>query len=176
MIDSPRNILTNGETLPDLSLSSVSHGTVSLSEYLKGAWSIVLFYRGNWCPFCNAQLNAYQRKLPEFEKLGVRIVAISADPPDEAKQTVEKHHLSFPVLYGARPASAAKTFGAYMASNEHGTYVNSTNFILDPNGAIVIAVYSSGAIGRIVPDDALGFIKYIQSVRGTVDDRGGSCG
>jgi peroxiredoxin len=43
MIDSPRHTLSNGETLPDLSLPSVSHGTVSLSEYVKGAWSIVLF-------------------------------------------------------------------------------------------------------------------------------------
>lgn len=81
MIETPgRSILTNGETLPDLTLPSVAHGTVSLSEYVKGAWSVVLFYRGNWCPFCNAQLNAFQRKLPEFEKLGVRIIAISADP------------------------------------------------------------------------------------------------
>jgi peroxiredoxin len=134
-----------------------------LSEYVKGAWSIVLFYRGNWCPFCNAQLNAFQRKLPEFEKLGVRIIAISADSLDEAKQTVEKHHLTFPVLYGASPASIAKTFGAYVDRNTHGTYVNSTDFILQPNGAIAVAVYSSGAIGRIVADDALGLVKYIQS-------------
>jgi peroxiredoxin len=163
MIECARPVLANGETLPDLSLPSVSGDTVSLSEYAKGAWSIVLFYRGNWCPFCNAQLNAFQRKLPEFEKLGVRIIAISADPLDEAKQTVEKHHLTFPVLYGANPAFAAKTFGAYVAQDVHGTYINSTGFILQPNGTIAIAVYSSGAIGRLVPDDALGLIKYMRS-------------
>jgi peroxiredoxin len=163
MIETTRHILTNGETLPDLSLPSVSGGTVSLREYVKGAWSIVLFYRGNWCPFCNAQLNAFQRKLPEFEKLGVRVIAISADPLNEAQQTVEKHHLTFPVLYGASPAFAAKTYGAYTDENAHGAYVNSTGFILEPNGAIAIAVYSSGAIGRIVPDDALGLVKYMQS-------------
>ena len=163
MIETPRHILTNGETLPDLSLPSVSHGTISLNEYVKWTWNVVLFYRGNWCPFCNAQLNAYQRKISEFEKLGVMIVAISADPLDEAKQTVEKHHLTFPVLYGANPASIAKTFGSYIDNNAHGTHVNSTNFVLQPSGAIAVAVYSSGAIGRIVPDDALGFIKYMQS-------------
>ncbi len=163
MIETSGHRLTNGETLPDLSLPSVSGGSVSLSGYVKDAWSIVLFYRGNWCPFCNAQLNAFQRKLPEFEKLGVRIIAISVDPLDEAKQTVEKHHLTFPVLYGADPAAAAKTFGAHVAQNAHGTYINSTGFILQPNGAIAIAVYSSGAIGRILPDDALGLVKYMQS-------------
>jgi peroxiredoxin len=114
MIDSPSHILTDGETLPELSLPSVSHGTVSQSEYVKGAWSVVLFYRGDWCPFCNAQLKAYQRKLAEFEKLGVRVIAISADPLDEAEQTVEKHHLTFPVLYDASPTPTSKTFSAYM--------------------------------------------------------------
>src|ERR1700728_2852117 len=63
MTETAKHILINGEPCPDLSLPSVSHGTVSLSEYTKGAWSVVLFYRGNWCPFCNAQLNAFQRKL-----------------------------------------------------------------------------------------------------------------
>ena len=78
--ETTRHLLDNGDALPDLRLPSVSGSTVSLRDAVAGAWSVVLFYRGNWCPFCNAQLNAYQRKLLEFEKLSVRIIAISADP------------------------------------------------------------------------------------------------
>ena len=155
--------LKNGAALPDLRLPSVAGTTVSLHEYIQGAWGVVLFYRGNWCPFCNAQLSAYQRKLPEFEQLGARVIAISADVAEEAQKTVERHHIAFPVLFGADPAEVAKSFGTHRATNAHGTYVDSTGFIVDPNGAIVVAVYSSGAIGRIVADDALGFIKYLQS-------------
>jgi len=162
MIEISSRRLENGETLPDLILPSVSGPTVSLKEYVQGAWSVVLFYRGNWCPFCNAQLNAFQRKLPELEQLGVRVIAISADVAAEAQQTVERHQLTFPVLYGADPAGAAKTFGTHVAANARGTYIDSTGFVVDPNGSIVVAVYSSGAIGRIVPDDALGLIKYLQ--------------
>ena len=163
MIETSGRRLQNGETLPDLTLPAVSGSEVSLRDYVAGAWSVVLFYRGNWCPFCNAQLSAYQRKSADLEQLGVRVIAISADTAEEARKTVERHHIAFPVLYGANPAALAQCFGTHVASNAHGTFVNSTGFVVNEKGAIVVAVYSSGAIGRIVADDAIGFIKYAQS-------------
>jgi peroxiredoxin len=161
--DTTRHLLDNGDALPDLRLPSVSGSTVSLHDAVAGAWSVILFYRGNWCPFCNAQLAAFGRRLAQFEQLGVHIIAISADDVDEARQTVEKNHIAFPVLYGADPHAAAATFGTHVATDEHGTYINSSGFIVDPDGSIVLAVYSSGAIGRIVAEDALGMIKYLQA-------------
>jgi len=163
MIETTGPRLQNGEALPDLTLPSVGGANVSLSQYIKDAWSVVLFYRGNWCPYCNVQLSAFQRKLPELEQLGARVIAISADSAEEAQKTVDRHHIAFPVLYGASPVLVAKSFGTHTASNANGTYINSTGFIVDPRGAIAIAVYSSGAIGRIVADDAIGLIKYNQS-------------
>jgi hypothetical protein len=38
--------------------------------------------------------------------------------------------------------------------------VQSTGFVLDPAGRVVVSVYSSGAIGRLVPEDAIGLIRY----------------
>lgn len=161
--DTARHLLDNGDALPDLRLPSVSDGMVSLRDAIAGAWSVVLFYRGNWCPFCNAQLAAFARRLPQLEQLGVHIIAISADNVDEARQTVDHNHIAFPVLYGADPHTTAATFGTHVATDEHGTYTNSSGFIVDPNGSIFLAVYSSGAIGRIVAEDALGMIKYLQA-------------
>ena len=40
--------------------------------------------------------------------------------------------------------------------------MQSTGFILDPGGRVVISVYSSGAIGRLVPEDVAGFIRYLR--------------
>jgi peroxiredoxin len=108
-------------------------------------------------------LSAFQRSLPEFEQLDARVIGISADTAEEAQKTVDRHRIAFPVLYGASPALVAKSFGTHTATNANGTYINSTGFIVDPRGAVAIAVYSSGAIGRIVADDAIGIIKYNQS-------------
>ena len=41
----------------------------------------------------------------------------------------------------------------------------STGFVLDRDGRILTAVYSSGAIGRLVPEDVLGFVKYVEAHR-----------
>ena len=59
---------------------------------------IVTFYRGGWCPYCNLELRAYQKHLPEIEALGAKLVAVSPETPDNTLSTSEKNDLSFPVL------------------------------------------------------------------------------
>ncbi|MCH7922137.1 MAG: hypothetical protein IH975_03745 [Nitrospinae bacterium] len=54
----------------------------------------------------------------------------------------------------------ASMIGAY--TNEEPLYLHATGFILRPNGTIALAVYSSGPIGRIVSDDAIGIIRHYQ--------------
>jgi len=157
--------LKNGDALPDLTLPRVGGGTTILSQYLKGAWGVVLFYRGDWCPFCNAQLSGFQRKLKDLDTLGARVVAISVDSQSDASKTVERSHLTYPVLYGADVTDVAARFGAYSSADAHGTYINSTGFIVDPNGDIALVVYSSGAIGRIVADDAVGLVGYLTKMQ-----------
>ena len=41
-------------------------------------------------------------------------------------------------------------------------YLQSTGFVLDPAGEVVVSVYSSGAIGRLVPDDVAGLVRYLR--------------
>ena len=41
-------------------------------------------------------------------------------------------------------------------------YLQSTGFVLDPAGNVVVSVYSSGAIGRLVPDDVIGLVRYLR--------------
>lgn len=41
-------------------------------------------------------------------------------------------------------------------------YLHSTGFVLDPEGKVVVAVHSTGAIGRLVPEDVAGLIRYVK--------------
>jgi len=151
-----------GDTFPSLHAPGASGNEFHLPEYLRSGWGIVLLYRGDWCPFCRVQLANFQRHTLDFEKLDVRVVAISVDGEDDAKATVERSHLTFPVLYGADPDRLAETLGVYVSDDEHGRYVNSTAFIIDPSGRVALAVYSTGAVGRLVAEDALALIGYLQ--------------
>ena len=71
---------------------------VSLSSLLKKEPVVLSFYRGEWCPFCNLELRAYQQALPEMEALGAAFVAVSPEKPEFAQLLADKHKLTFPVL------------------------------------------------------------------------------
>jgi peroxiredoxin len=153
--------LHNGDTFPALSLAAVGGGRISLPDDLAGSYGVVLFYRGSWCPYCNAQLAAFARATPALERLGIRVVALSVDDAVTAAALVQQHGLKFPVGYGADAEAIAAATGAY--TNDAPSYLQSTGFVLDPEGRVLVAVYSSGAIGRLVPDDVAGFVRYLQS-------------
>ena len=59
---------------------------------------MTVFYRGEWCPYCNLQLHALQAALPAIRELGASLVAISPQAPDHSLSLTEKHTLAFPVL------------------------------------------------------------------------------
>ncbi len=52
-------LLHPDDTFPDLTLTVPGGQTVLLPESFAGRFGVVLFYRGSWCPYCNAQLRAF---------------------------------------------------------------------------------------------------------------------
>ncbi len=152
--------LENGQTFPSLELSAVGGGTLSLPEDLAGSFAVVLVYRGAWCPYCNAQLRAFTRAQESLEAASIKVVALSVDDEQTSTELVEKLRLNFPVAHSADADEVAATLGSYV--NDEPRYLQSTGFVLAPDGTVVTAVYSSGAIGRLLPEDVVGLVKYMQ--------------
>ena len=109
---------------------------------------MILFYRGAWCPNCNAQLAAFARAQDSLRSIGIKVVALSVDDEAVSAALVDKKRLTFPVGFGVTAEATAAATGAYVA--EHAASLQSTGFVLDKRGRILIAVYSSGAIGRLL--------------------------
>ena len=135
--------------------------TLRLPDDLAGHFGVVLFYRGSWCPYCNAQLSAFQRALDGLAEMDVTVVALSVDDEATTQELIAKHGLRFPVGYGADASAIADATGAFV--NDDPLFLQSTGFVLDPGGRVVVSVYSSGAIGRLVPQDVIGLIRYLRS-------------
>jgi peroxiredoxin len=150
--------LTNGQQFPSLVVPAVGGGAISLPEDLAGSYGIVLIYRGSWCPYCNAQLASFSRASQTLSEVGARVVAFSVDDEETASALVDKHRLSFPVGHSADADKVSELTGAYLNDDPH--YLQSTGFILAPDGSVLTAVYSSAAIGRLVAEDVVGFIRY----------------
>ena len=87
-----------GSVAPDFKLPNSKGEERTLYDLLKDGPVVLSFYRGGWCPYCNEQLYAYQQIIPEFEKRGAQLVAISPESPESAAETVMANDLSFEVL------------------------------------------------------------------------------
>jgi peroxiredoxin len=153
-------LLNPGDPFPRLTISTTDGQSVAIPDAFAGDFAVVLFYRGSWCPYCNAQLRAFERASQSLADAGIRVVALSVDDKETTTELVAKHKLTFPVGYGADAEAVAAATGAFV--NPDPVYLQSTGFVLDPAGNVVVSVYSSGAIGRLVPEDVVGLVRYLR--------------
>ncbi|MDQ7012160.1 MAG: peroxiredoxin-like family protein [Mariprofundaceae bacterium] len=102
--------LKTGDAAPDFALPDI-HGTVvKLADLLAKGPVVLSFYRGGWCPFCNLELRALQKALPEINTPGASLLAISPELPEKGAATQASDGLSFPVL-SDRGNEVARAYG-----------------------------------------------------------------
>jgi peroxiredoxin len=90
--------LAPGEQAPQFSLPDAMQRPVSLKERLSRGPVVLVFYRGEWCPYCNTYLRALQAALPRITARGASLLAISPQSPDHSLSMAEKAQLDFDVL------------------------------------------------------------------------------
>ncbi|HEX4063096.1 MAG TPA: hypothetical protein VHY58_18930 [Streptosporangiaceae bacterium] len=78
-----------------------------------------------------------------------------------------KHGINFPLGHSADARAIARLTRAF--ANEDSLYLRSTGFVLDSQGKVIVSVYSSGAIGRFVPEDVTALVRYVREHTTRVD-------
>jgi len=107
-----------GSSVPSVNLQDVDGKPFDLGGAVKTQPTVVIFYRGGWCMYCNQQLGQLQTIEHELLDLGYQILAISPDRPEELAVSVEKHTLSYTLL-SDHAMNAARTFGvAFRVDND----------------------------------------------------------
>src|SRR6266404_8523315 len=95
----PHSVVAPGSVMPDGYLLDLNGGATSLTRLRAGRPTVVVFYRGAWCPYCNIALRTYQAELvPALAERGIDLVAISPQAPDGSLSTKESKELTFTVL------------------------------------------------------------------------------
>lgn len=80
----PSQALEVGKKLPSFELGKPD-GAIFRSAELEGSPAVLVFYRGNWCPFCVAQVREIASRYPDFEKLDAALVFISPQPASRSQ-------------------------------------------------------------------------------------------
>jgi peroxiredoxin len=93
-----KRALKVGDKAPAFTLKDPEGKAVSLAELLANGPLVLTFYRGVWCPYCNADLQALQATLPELEKYGVKLVAISPQTAPNSRRSQRENKLTFAIL------------------------------------------------------------------------------
>lgn len=87
-----------GFKAPNFTLENQAGTPIELAQILKEEIVVLFFYRGDWCPYCNLQLAAYQEMIPTLEFHGARLVAVNPQLPDKSMGLAEKHQLGYDIL------------------------------------------------------------------------------
>jgi thiol-disulfide isomerase/thioredoxin len=141
--------LAVGDEAPDFTLPNTRRRQVSLTSVLRAGPAIVTFYRGGWCPYCNSQLRAYQRALPEIAEFGGQILAISPQLPDGSLSASEKNALEFEVLASRSLMSMSTTVVACRPRTLSPCYVRCRPRLLSSSNvdALIAAVGTKRIVG-----------------------------
>ncbi|MEH0157488.1 peroxiredoxin-like family protein [Limibacter armeniacum] len=99
-----------GESVPEVALTNTNGNKVTLKEVLKQKPTVLVFYRGGWCPYCNRQLSGLGAIADQLVAKGFQIVAVSPDTPENLQATIDKNELNYTLLSDSK-MEAARQFG-----------------------------------------------------------------
>jgi len=102
--------LAAGARVPAVAVQTVDGTGLDLAAVVADKPTLIIFYRGSWCPYCNRHLAALVDIEPELLRLGYQILALSPDEVPGLRAAAEKNHLNYRLL-SDRAMAAASAFG-----------------------------------------------------------------
>jgi peroxiredoxin len=105
-----RPLLIGAQAPAHIVLHTVDGQATTLAQAMQGKPSLLVFFRGGWCPYCDLQLSELRLIESDLASLGYAIIAISPDEPRALKVRGEKNALGYTLLSDAS-AELTRAFG-----------------------------------------------------------------
>lgn len=116
-----------GQSLPDLTLHDIEGKAFDLNMAVAKKPTVLIFYRGGWCPYCNVHLADLRKIEGDLKEMGYQMLAISPDLPVNLKKSIEEHGLGYTLISDSKAVAAtalglafkvdAKTYEKYLSFN-----------------------------------------------------------
>lgn len=99
-----------GTAMPDAAVRDSEGNETTLKKLTAGKPTVLVFFRGGWCPICTRHTRQLIQTHPQIQAKGAQLIAISPDSPESTKSNQSKNSIPFPV-YSDSDLAAAKAFG-----------------------------------------------------------------
>ena len=148
-MDERINMPLLGDAFPTLQVQT-TQGPMTLPADLKGSWFIVFSHPADFTPVCTTEFVGFQELMPEFEKLGVKLVGVSVDQVFSHMKWIEwmKDKLNVQITFPVIAANDAIANSLGLLHPGKGTNTVRAVFIVDPEGKLRLVLYYPQEIGR----------------------------
>jgi len=147
------------QTAPALDIDLLDGGRWRLADAKPPAFTLIVVYRGLHCPICKTYLADLESKLPEFQKRGVEVTALSTDSRERAEQSRTEWGLNRLRLGYELPIATARDWDLYVSTairdGEPPQFAEPGLFLVKPDGSLFYAALNSAPWGRPPLDQIL---------------------
>jgi peroxiredoxin len=133
------------QPVPKLRVPTLAHGEFDLADDMPERFTLICFYRGLHCPICLKYLRELGSLVPEFERRGTKVIAISSDSPERAQEMARKVGTDDLRFGHSLPLTVARQWGLYISSSRGKSSIN----IEEP------ALFSEPGVFLVRPDQTL---------------------
>lgn len=160
---------------PVLEVSTLDGRQWRLADQKTQNYTMVLFYRGWHCPFCQRQLTELDRQLERFANLGIEVIAVSSDTQKRALRAKHDWQLQNVLIGYGLSLVDMRRWGLYISKgayeDEPAIFNEPAVFIVNSSGTLVMAIIGSTPFARPYFDDLIDGLDYIiknnYPIRGT---------
>lgn len=164
----PRSLMPR-QPVPALQVPTLDHGPFDLGTDAAPHFTLVVFYRGLHCPICLKYLLELGRLQADFEQRGVRVIALSSDTPERAREMADKLKAPGLRMGHSLPLPVAREWGLYVSTSRGMTSIGIEEpalfsepgvFIVRPDGTLYYGAVQTMPFARPHFDELLAAIDF----------------
>nr|WP_069791714.1 peroxiredoxin-like family protein [Cyanobacterium sp. IPPAS B-1200]OEJ77707.1 alkyl hydroperoxide reductase [Cyanobacterium sp. IPPAS B-1200] len=161
------NKLLTGKKVPSLEVNTLDGKIWKLSAQKPEKLTLIIFYRGCFCPICKSYGQEINKNIPQFEQLGVKVIYVSGDSHEKAQESQQTWQLDkLPIGYGVS-LQTMRDWGVYISEgvqeNEPPTFSEPAFFLVKDDGTLYYVGLNSNPFGRPSIQEMLGGIEFLLS-------------
>jgi len=140
-----------GSTAPDFS-ADTTEGPIKFHDWIGKSWAVLFSHPKDFTPVCTTELGYVAKIKPEFDKRGVKVIALSVDPVDSHKKWIgdieetQKTKMNFPII-GDTDSKVSNLYGMIHPEAAATITVRSV-YIIDPNKKVRATIQYPPSTGR----------------------------